>query len=459
MLYSIIGILVIILDQLVKYWVDKNINWTHPTIELIPKVLSLVRVQNDGAAFSFLSGGSARIWFIVLTAVFALLVVLALATNFVSGRFGRWCLVLITAGGLSNMIDRVRFGYVIDMFKFELFDFAVFNVADIFIAVFCIAFILYILFGGEKLREPDADEFDEDDYEEEIRPRRTRPVAARTKTEDDEEEIQPDRTRRKAKAVTAEKGTKEDSPENPQPPRKQRAQRIDAPQGTSRKSPSAGPQPAARRSGDPASRQPSSQSRTRSVSSQDAARQPQKPRPRVAVKEPDQEVSSARVKTAAQTDAMFEEMFAPKQPVQNAQQKASADAPALRTSAPAGSASSAPSQAKKTARPAAQKADADPFEEWEQANARVKAGAKTAYRQAAEAAAKTTSDAVSASNDAFSEFLAASAPSVEKKSVKKSVKPVPAEAPKSDVRPSAPPKKVTAPSDEFDLDSILKEFK
>ena len=140
MLYSIIGILVIILDQLVKYWVDKNINWTHPTIELIPKVLSLVRVQNDGAALSFLSGGSARIWFIVLTAVFALLVVLALATNFVSGRFGRWCLVLITAGGLSNMIDRVRFGYVIDMFKFELFDFAVFNVADIFIAVFCINF-------------------------------------------------------------------------------------------------------------------------------------------------------------------------------------------------------------------------------------------------------------------------------------------------------------------------------
>ena len=65
------------------------------------------------------------------------------------------------------MIDRVRFGYVIDMFKLELFDFAVFNVADIFITVFCIAFILYILFGGEKEREPDADEFDEDDYEEE----------------------------------------------------------------------------------------------------------------------------------------------------------------------------------------------------------------------------------------------------------------------------------------------------
>ena len=140
MLYSIIGILVIIFDQLVKYWVDENINYLNPSIELIPNVLSLVRVQNDGAAFSFLQGGGARIWFVALTAIFAILVVIALATNFISGRFGRWCLVFITAGGLSNMIDRVRFGYVIDMFKIELFDFAVFNVADIFITVFCIAF-------------------------------------------------------------------------------------------------------------------------------------------------------------------------------------------------------------------------------------------------------------------------------------------------------------------------------
>ena len=124
MLYSIIGILVIILDQLVKYFVDQNINWTKPVIELIPNVLSLVRVQNDGAAFSFLSGGSARIWFIALTAIFAILVVIALATNFVSGRFGRWCLVFITAGGLSNMIDRIRFGFVIDMFRIDMFDFA-----------------------------------------------------------------------------------------------------------------------------------------------------------------------------------------------------------------------------------------------------------------------------------------------------------------------------------------------
>ena len=200
MLYSIIGILVIILDQLVKYFVDQNINWSRPVVELIPNVISLVRVQNDGAAFSFLSGGSARIWFILLTAIFAILVVIALATNFVSGRFGRWCLVFITAGGLSNMIDRIRFGYVIDMFRIDMFDFAVFNVADIFITVFCIAFILYILFGGEKERD-EGDEFEEDEEEEEeLPPRRSRSAKRAVRDDYEEEEVQPLRRSRRAAA-------------------------------------------------------------------------------------------------------------------------------------------------------------------------------------------------------------------------------------------------------------------
>jgi len=212
MLYTIVGMLVIILDQLVKFWVDRNINWTNPVRTIIPNVLSLVRVQNDGAAFSFLSGSGARIWFIVITAVFAILVVLALATNFVSGKFGRWCLVFVTAGGLSNMIDRIRYGYVIDMFKIELFDFAVFNVADIFITVFCIAFIIYILFGGEKKKEDDADEFDDEDYEEEDRPVR-KPVRATRRRAEDEEDYIPARSSRKvSRSYEDEDPEEEDQP-------------------------------------------------------------------------------------------------------------------------------------------------------------------------------------------------------------------------------------------------------
>lgn len=174
MLYTIVGILVMIIDQAVKFWVGKVITVDNPIIQLIPGVLSIVKVQNDGAAFSFLAGGGARIWFIVLTAIFTIAVIIALATNFISGKFGRWCMVLVTAGGLANCIDRVLYGYVLDMFKIELFDFAVFNVADIFISLFCIAFIIYILFGGEKELEKDADEFDEYDEEDDDRPRKVK---------------------------------------------------------------------------------------------------------------------------------------------------------------------------------------------------------------------------------------------------------------------------------------------
>ena len=162
MLYAIVGMLVIILDQGVKFWVTNHIMLNTVTEPLIPGVISLVRMHNDGAAFSFLAGGGARIYFIILTGVFTLFVILALVTNFINGRFGRWCLVLVTAGGLANCLDRILYGYVVDMFKVELFDFAVFNVADIFITLFSLLFIIYIIFGGEDKKKA-VDEFDTDD--------------------------------------------------------------------------------------------------------------------------------------------------------------------------------------------------------------------------------------------------------------------------------------------------------
>lgn len=185
MLYAIVGMLVIILDQGVKFWVTNHIMLNTVTEPLIPGVISLVRMHNDGAAFSFLAGGGARIYFIILTGVFTVAVILALVTNFINGRFGRWCLVLVTAGGLSNCLDRVLYGYVVDMFKVELFDFAVFNVADIFITVFCLLFIIYIIFGGEDKKNHD-DEFgmDDEDLDRPSMPKRDKKALRQEKKEE-----------------------------------------------------------------------------------------------------------------------------------------------------------------------------------------------------------------------------------------------------------------------------------
>ncbi len=175
MLYAIIGILVIIADQWVKWWVSAG-GTGETGFSLIPGVLSMVNVHNDGAAFSFLAGSNARIYFIALTGIFTLLVIIALATKFISGPVSRWSIVLVTAGGLSNCIDRIINGYVQDMFKFDIpaLDwFPVFNVADVFITVFALLFILAVIFGKTKRDEDDydlEDEFEDVEEEEPVRP-------------------------------------------------------------------------------------------------------------------------------------------------------------------------------------------------------------------------------------------------------------------------------------------------
>ena len=183
MLYAIIAVLVIIVDQWVKYWVSGAIPIESTGVPLVNGILSLVNVHNDGAAFSFLSGANARIYFIVLTGVFTVAVIIALATRFVSGPLARWSLVLVTAGGLSNCIDRIIYGYVQDMFKIDLFNFPVFNVADVFITVFCILFALAIIFGRDRKKDDFDydDEFAEEDLEEEEeeKPRRVSRKAAK----------------------------------------------------------------------------------------------------------------------------------------------------------------------------------------------------------------------------------------------------------------------------------------
>ena len=107
MLYSIVALLVVILDQAVKYWVTNTL-MGYDIVKFIPGVISLVNVPNDGAAFSLLSGGGARIYFIIVTVVFCVAVILALATNFISGRVARWSLVMVAAGGFANCIPALR---------------------------------------------------------------------------------------------------------------------------------------------------------------------------------------------------------------------------------------------------------------------------------------------------------------------------------------------------------------
>lgn len=145
---ALFGAAVVIADQVTKYLVVQSIPLSG-TVPLIPGVVRLTYVQNTGAAFSSLQGQQ---WLFAL--LFALLTA-ALIWEYARKRlpfsaFERWCIAAVYAGGLGNMIDRVRLGYVVDMIETEFITFPVFNVADSFITCGCIALLVsLVLFNRE----------------------------------------------------------------------------------------------------------------------------------------------------------------------------------------------------------------------------------------------------------------------------------------------------------------------
>ena len=131
-------------DQLTKLWVVENIP-LHTQIEGIPGLVHWTYTQNTGAAFSSFQGMQ---WLFVL--VFAVFTV-AVIWEFSKKRlpfttFDRVCIAAVYAGGLGNMIDRLRLGYVVDMIEVEFIKFPVFNVADCFITCGCIALMVHLVF-------------------------------------------------------------------------------------------------------------------------------------------------------------------------------------------------------------------------------------------------------------------------------------------------------------------------
>ena len=169
MLYAIIAAIILIGDQWLKYWVTVNITLSTGEAALIPGVVKLVNIHNSGAAFGFLSDAAYARWlFLGIAALFIIVIVVVLAKHLFKSRFANWCAVMALAGAVGNCIDRALYGYVVDMFKVEFMDFAVFNVADVFLVVACLAFIIYLivdLFRGK-------DEDDEDDEDDDEKPRR-----------------------------------------------------------------------------------------------------------------------------------------------------------------------------------------------------------------------------------------------------------------------------------------------
>ena len=146
--YFIISLLVIVLDQLVKLWTVANFNLGE-SVSVIPNLFSLTYLQNTGAAWSIFEGQ--MIFFTIITIIAVVVVSYLMIRYRKDSKFLEIGLALVLAGALGNFIDRIRLGYVVDMIQTDFINFPIFNVADSSLVIGVVLIFIYILFD-EKMK-------------------------------------------------------------------------------------------------------------------------------------------------------------------------------------------------------------------------------------------------------------------------------------------------------------------
>ncbi len=137
--HILIGLIIVILDQIIKYLMINN------TITIINNFLNLIYTQNIGAAF----GIGSRIFVTIASLIIFIIILLFMILD--KNRKKRAIpYMLIISGTISNLIDRIYRGYVIDYIQINIFNFPVFNIADICIVIGVLILIKDIIFIKEE---------------------------------------------------------------------------------------------------------------------------------------------------------------------------------------------------------------------------------------------------------------------------------------------------------------------
>ena len=144
-LYIPMIIILIIADQGLKFWISVNIKLGTSQV-ILPNVLALTNVRNDGAAWSVLSGQQ---WFFTVITIVALGLMGYFFWKLKNDNLYMLAISLLIAGTLGNFIDRIRLGYVVDMFETLFMNFPIFNVADMCLT-FGVIIVIIALIKEEK---------------------------------------------------------------------------------------------------------------------------------------------------------------------------------------------------------------------------------------------------------------------------------------------------------------------
>lgn len=157
MLCFLFATLIVALDQFFKQWILRTLELGETGPEIIPGVLGLTHWENDGAMLNFLSGQQ---WLLAGIAFFASVAFVMILLRYNEGFWGTLGLASVLGGTVGNLCDRIfNDGKVIDMFRTLFINFPIFNIADIFISLGFITFLIHfiVLTFKQESKEPSAE--------------------------------------------------------------------------------------------------------------------------------------------------------------------------------------------------------------------------------------------------------------------------------------------------------------
>ena len=152
---SIMIVLIVAFDQITKL-IASNTLAKGRVVTFLPKLVQFRYAENTGMAFSMLSG--ARWIFVALTVAVCVGVLWYMMSNRCQSIWTYWSLGVVVSGGIGNLIDRIRFGFVVDFIEPIFVDFAVFNIADCAVTCGAVVLVCFMIVDAFKKDKSGADE-------------------------------------------------------------------------------------------------------------------------------------------------------------------------------------------------------------------------------------------------------------------------------------------------------------
>lgn len=155
MTYIIGAVIFILIDQITKVLTVSQFN-LYDSVTVIDGILDFTRHHNTGGPWSFFDGHI--VFFIVITFIIFALELFYFKKRPMKSPLEKISVMLINAGAVGNLIDRIFRGYVVDMIEVTFIDYPVFNFADCCIVVGCILLCVYVMFFEDYKKKDKSEE-------------------------------------------------------------------------------------------------------------------------------------------------------------------------------------------------------------------------------------------------------------------------------------------------------------